>query len=732
MSIVFNKSAKTISLHTAHTTYQMKIMHHGQLVHTYYGLRCDDDMSYLIQYRDRGFSGNPYDAGRDRTISCDVLPLEYSSEGNGDYRRTAFGARDSRGVSGCDLRYVSHSIEDGKYALAGMPAVFADASKAQTLRVELRDERLPVRVTLLYGVIPDCDCITRSVVIRNAGSEPIVLENAASTCVDFLNGSYDLIHFYGRHLAERITERTPVVHQETIIGSRRGTSSHHHNPFVVLAEKHTDEDHGLCLGVSLLWSGSFTCCAAMDSYDQTRLTMGIQEERFNYTLVPGETFAAPEAAMILTGNGFTAMSQLYHRLMNDHIIRDPWKGQERPVLINNWEATYANFTGGIIYNIARQAAELGVDMMVLDDGWFGRRNDDNDGLGDWTVNEEKLGCSMHELVRRIKQLGMRFGLWIEPEMVNMASDLYKAHPDWAFIIPGKKPVRSRNQLLLDFSRKEVVDNICEQLFRVLDGSGIDYIKMDMNRSVHDVYSAVMDHQSQGKVLYRYVLGVYDFMERLRERYPHMLIEGCSGGGGRFDAGMLYYTPQIWCSDMTDPIERVRIQYGTSFAYPVHTMGAHVSVSPNEQTGRVTPINTRAVVAMAGTFGYELDLNRVSEEDKAAVHKQVADFKRWQHLMQEGQYYRLTDCMENHEEAAWMLVAGDKSEALLSIVTLDTHDNAPVRYVRCKGLEPEAVYRDAQSGKCYTGAALMYAGIPVPFCRKEYMAWQIHLTREERP
>ena len=317
-----------------------------------------------------------------------------------------------------------------------------------------------------------------------------------------------------------------------------------------------------------------------------------------------------------------------------------------------------------------------------------------------------------------------------PNQHKSDSQYDQQHPDWAFIIPGKQPVRSRDQLVLDFSRREVVDNICSQLFSVLDGSGIDYIKMDMNRSINDVYSAAMEHQSQGKVLYKYVLGVYDFMERLRSRYPAMLIEGCAGGGGRFDAGLLYYAPQIWCSDMTDPIERIRIQYGTSFGYPVHCMGAHVSVSPNEQTGRVTPINTRAVVAMAGTFGYELDLNLVSEEDKAAVRQQIRDFKRWQHLMRDGLYFRLTDGLENREEAAWMLTAKDRSEALVSIVTLDIHDNAPIRYIRLKGLDAEAVYRDAQSGQTCTGAALMYAGLPVPKHRGEYVAWQIHLIREQ--
>ena len=728
MPILYDAGAQTLTIHTLRTTWQMKVMHHGILVHTYYGPRCEGDMSYALQYLDRGFSGNPFDAGMDRTVSCDALPQEYPCEGSGDYRRTAFGVRDAQGVSGCDLRYAGHRILPGKYSLPGMPAVYADDEEAQTLEVTLRDERLSLEVKLLYGVLPAHDCITRTAVVTNRGGAVLTLENAASTCVDVVRTDLDRIVFHGKHTMERQPERTPVSHGELLLGSRRGTSSHHMNPFTVLCEHEATEQSGLALGVGLLWSGSFSGSIGADTYGATRLLLGIQNERFNYELRPGECFTAPEALMVLSAEGLTGMSQRLHDVVRKHIVRGPWRDAERPILINNWEATYMNFTGEKLLSIARRAKELGVEMMVLDDGWFGRRNDDHDGLGDWTVNEAKLGCSMKELAKKIQDMGLRFGLWIEPEMVNMASDLYREHPDWAYVIPGKPPVRSRDQLLLDFSREEVVDSIYSRINAVISGCGIDYIKMDMNRSVHDVYTVTRGLQSQGKVLYRYVLGVYDFMQRLLDANPELLIEGCSGGGGRFDLGMLYYTPQIWTSDNTDPIERLRIQYGTSFCYPVCAMGAHVSVSPNEATGRVTPLSVRGAVAMAGTFGYELDLNLLPDAEKEEVRRQIVTFRGLRRLTLEGDYYRLTDCVTDRDASAWMIVSKDRSEALLTWVTRDVHDNMAVLPIRARGLDPEAVYEDEATGESWTGAALMYQGVIIPRHRGEYSVRQYHLLR----
>lgn len=450
---------------------------------------------------------------------------------------------------------------------------------------------------------------------------------------------------------------------------------------------------------------------------------------FEYSLKQGDVFHAPEVALAYAEDGLTSLSQKYHKLIRDNVCRGIYKNAPRPVLINNWEATYFDFDGSKIIQIAKQAAELGVEMLVLDDGWFGKRNSDLSGLGDWFVNEEKMGGTLASVVDQVNALGMKFGIWIEPEMVSEDSDLYRAHPDYAFQIPGKPPVLGRNQLVLDFSRKEVVDCVFDQITAVLDSANIAYIKMDMNRSIMDVYTALEGNQNQGAILYQYVLGVYDFLERLITRYPQILLEGCSGGGGRFDAGMLYYTPQIWCSDNTDAIERIKIQHGTSFGYPVSTVGSHVSAVPNHQTGRVTNITTRAAVAMAGSFGYELDLNIVSEEEKEMVKTQIADCKKYWNLTHEGLYYRLHDPLENPEAAAWEFVSEDKREALLTVVTLDTHCNPPANYVKLKGLNPDAMYRVEGKSEQYSGSALMYGGIPIPFLMNEYQAWQLHLIQE---
>lgn len=727
---------KIIPLDTKHTTYQMGVTEQGFLLHLYYGSKVDCDMDYLLTYYDRGFSGNPGDVD-DRTFSLDALPQEYPSCGAGDFRSPSLAVRGADGTPGCDLRYKTHRWLDGKYAIPGLPAVYADQTAARTLEVVLADPVAGVEVTLKYGVLPELDVITRCAVIKNTGSREIILDKAASVNLDFLCGGYDLIHFTGRHGMERMPQRVKLGPGSLTQGSRRGTSSHQQNPFVILADHSATEDAGACWGISLLYSGNFSGEAAVDQFSQTRLTLGLREWGFDYPLAPGESLATPEAAMAYTAEGLTALSQIYHRLIRRHVCRGKYRDIRRPILINNWEATYFDFTGDKIVDIARQAAELGVEMLVLDDGWFGRRDDDCAGLGDWKVNEAKLGGPLKDVVDRVNDLGMAFGLWIEPEMVSEDSDLYRAHPDWAFTVPGRQPVRGRSQLVLDFSRPEVVDGVFNQIAAVIDQANIKYIKMDMNRSITDVYSSGQARQHYGKTMHRYVLGVYDFLERLITRYPDMLIEGCSGGGGRFDAGMLYYTPQIWCSDNTDAIERIRIQHGTSFGYPIQTMGAHVSAVPNHQTGRTTPIGTRATVAMAGTFGYELDLSLITEEEKEAVKNQIATYKRYWHLIADGRYYRLHEPGRDTEMAAWNFAAADGSEALLSAVSLDTHCNGPVTYVPCKGLVPDARYDltpvegSAPGAKAYkkiSGAALMETGIPMPLIPGEYNAWSWAVVR----
>ena len=729
MGIIYCEKDRTFTLQTKNTTYQMQVNRYGFLLHLYYGKKTDGCMDYLLTYYDRGFSGNPYDAGEDRTYSMDTLPQEFPCYGNGDFRSTAFAVENADGSMSCDLRYKSHKIFDGKYNLEGLPAVYASEEEAQTLEILMEDPVTGVKVVLLYGVLSAQDIITRSVCVKNESSGKIYLNKIESASLDFLYGDYELLTFYGRHAMERNVQRVPVVHGTQKIGSVRGTSSHQYNPMMILAEKETTEDKGNCYAMSFVYSGCFQGEVLKDQLNQTRMMLGLQEEAFRYPLETGEMFQAPEVILSYSSEGMNRLSQNLHHCIRQHICRGKYKEEIRPILINSWEAAYFDFTGDTIYELAKAAKEVDIDMLVMDDGWFGKRDDDNSGLGDWFVNEKKLGGTLGNLIKRINDLGVKFGIWIEPEMVSEDSDLYRKHPDWALTVPGRNPVRSRNQLVLDFSRKEVVDEIYDQICKVLDQGNIEYVKWDMNRSLMDVYSSVT--RDQGRVLHDYVLGLYDFLERLVQRYPNLLIEGCSGGGGRFDAGMMYYTPQIWCSDNTDAIDRLRIQYGTSFGYPVSVVGSHVSAVPNHQTGRKTPLHTRGVVAMSGTFGYELNLMKLSEEEKQEIREQIAEYKSYASIIQNGLYYRLSDPTTG-EICAWEFVHTDEKEqskVLLNIVMQVIHGNMTVNYVKLQGLEETAVYREEKSGKRYTGAALMYGGMPLPIEPGEYQAYQYCFVKE---
>lgn len=719
MAITFNETTRIFTLTTAHTTYQMQADAQGYLLHLYYGVRTAGEMDYLLNYGDRGFSGNPNSAGNDRTYSLDALPQEYPSLGTGDFRNYALNIENADGSQCCNPIYITHEIEAGKYTLKGLPFVRAEENEAETLKIILEDPVTKVELHLLYGVLEKEDIITRSVMIKNAGKAPVTVKKAQSACLDFLHGDYDLIKFYGRHAMERNMERMPVSHESTRIGSRRGTSSHQYNPGVILAGKNTNEDSGSCYGMLFVYSGNFLVEAEKDQYDQTRIQMGLTDELFAYPLEAGAEFTAPEVILSYTNKGLSRLSQQYHHCIMNHICQGKYVHANRPVLINSWEAAYFDFTGDTIVELAKEAKALGIDMVVMDDGWFGKRNDDNSSLGDWYVNEEKLGGTLTKLIERVNAEGVKFGIWIEPEMVSEDSDLYREHPDWAITIPGRKPVRSRNQLVLDFSRKEVRDEIFKRICAVLDQGNVEYIKWDMNRSLADIYAP--------NVTYDYVLGVYDFLEKLTNRYPDILIEGCSGGGGRFDAGMLYYTPQIWCSDNTDAINRTRIQYGTSFFYPVAAMGSHVSAVPNHQTGRVTSMHTRGVAAMSGTFGYELNPALLNAKEKAEIRAQLAQYREYQELIREGDYYRLSNPFQDNF-AAWMVVSDDRSKALVSVIRLTAEANPPAAYVTLKGMEEDAFYREKTTGKVYPGAALMEAGILLPAAVSEYEAYQIALER----
>lgn len=728
MGIVYSKSDRTFTIQTKNTTYQMQVDPYGFLLHLYYGKKTDGScMDYLLTYYDRGFSGNSFDAGDDRTYSMDALPQEYPSYGTGDYRSTALIVENADGSTACDLRYRSHHIFNGKYKIPGLPAVYADETESQTLEIVMEDAVTGVEVTLQYGVLPDYDVITRSEKIVYRGEGKICIRKAQSACLDFVQGKYDLLTFYGRHAMERTMQREPVTHGSHVIGSVRGTSSHQYNPMMILADENTTDQYGNCYAMSFVYSGNFKGETLKDQFGQTRALMGLQDEMFSYPLAEGETFYTPEVLLTFSGSGMNFLSQNLHRCIRQHICRGKYKESVRPVLVNSWEASYFDFDGDTLYELAKEAKHAGIDMLVLDDGWFGKRDDDNSGLGDWFVNEKKLGGTLGDLIKKINDLGVKFGIWVEPEMISEDSDLYREHPDWALTIPGRNPVHARNQLVLDFSRKEVVDHIFDQICKVLDQGNIEYVKWDMNRSLMDVFSR--GTEDQGRVMYDYVLGLYDFLERIVTRYPDLLIEGCSGGGGRFDAGMMYYTPQIWCSDNTDALDRLQIQYGTSFGYPVSAVGSHVSAVPNHQTGRITSLHTRGVVAMAGTFGYELNLGKLSEEEKQEIRLQVEEYRKFAPLIQTGLYYRLSD-PAREEYAAWAFVSEDQKEVLLNVVLQEIHGNMTVNYVKLQGLKCSAIYRDTETGKSYNGAALMEAGIPMPVEMGEFKAYQMHLTAEE--
>ena len=722
MCIHFQKDNQIFTLQTEHTTYQFQADAYGFLLHLYYGKKADGEMDYLLTFADRGFSGCPADVGSCRTYSMDALPQEFPCAGTGDYRSPALIVRNGDGTYCCDLRYTGHKIYGGKYSLDGLPAVYAQAEEAQTLEVYMEDPVTHVQAVLLYGVLPKLDIITRSVKLMNSGGERVFVEKAASAAMDFIYGDYELMTFYGRHNMERNVSRIKVGHERLSIGSGRGSSSHQYNPSMILAGENTQEDCGLCYGLTLVYSGNFLGEAQKDQFNQTRILLGLPGDMFSYLLAAGESLIVPETVMTCSTEGFSKLSQNFHKCFRKHLCRGKYRDISRPVLINSWEAAYFNFNGETILNLAREAAGLGIEMVVMDDGWFGRRSDDNSSLGDWTVNEEKLGCSLKTLVENVNGLGLKFGIWVEPEMISEDSELYRAHPDWAFVIPGRGPVRSRNQLVLDFSRREVRDFIYGRLCELLDSANMDYVKWDMNRSIANVFSP--EGKDSGQVLYDYVLGVYEVLEKLISRYPNLLIEGCCGGGGRFDAGMLYYTPQIWCSDNTDAIDRTIIQYGTSFIYPAGTMGAHVSTVPNHQTGRSVSMNTRGVVAMAGTFGYELDPGKLDDEEKDKIREQIRAYHKYAPLIAGGDYYRLSNPAAD-ETAAWAFVSEDKTKVLLNVIMLQLHGNMTVNYVRLLGLKEHSLYREEKTGKVYSGAALMWAGLPLPLESGPYRGYQMY-------
>lgn len=716
---------RTFYLETANTLYQMKADEYGVLKHLWYGAKTGQDMEYLLDYPDVGFSGNIYDAENNRNYSLDTLPLEYATEGIGDFRISAVGVRYPNGASALDLRYESYRIEPGKYSIPGLPAVYAEEYEAETVAITLKDTASDIRVVLKYGVLPAFDVITRSAVIINDGTQAVMVNKAHSLCLDIPYGHWEWVHFHGRWTKEREPERRPLLHGIQQSSSKRGTSSHQQNPVVLLCREGCTETSGTCIGAVLMYSGCFQTQIEYDQLNQTRVVMGMNTHTFSWELKPGNSFYTPEVILSQSTTGFETLSHQFHRVIREHVCRGKYKMIERPVLINNWEATYFDFNEDKLVEIAKGAAELGVDMLVMDDGWFGKRDSDSKGLGDWYVNQEKLPNGLEGLVKKVNDLGLQFGIWVEPEMVSEDSDLFRAHPEWAIQIPGRKPTRSRFQLVLDMSRKDVQDYLFDALSRILSSANISYVKWDFNRSVSDWYLEALPAARQKEMSHRFVLGLYDLLERLTSAFPNVLFEGCCGGGGRFDAGILYYCPQIWCSDDTDAFERTQIQYGTSFFYPISAMGSHVSAVPNHQTGRVTPLKSRGITAMSGSFGFELDLNKLTDEEKEEVKLQIALFKEYGPLIHNGKYYRLSDPFRE-KYAIWEYVSRDAKKVLVHALIFRTEPNM-LRYpIRLRGLDPDKKYRLREDGVIYSGNALMNGGILIPKVWGDYVPVEMYL------
>ena len=630
--------------------------------------------------------------------------MEYSCNGSGDYRLAALSIKDSMGRTTTDIRYLDHKIYDGKPKLKGLPATYCnDDREAQTLELITIDKFTGAKVTLYYTAFANYSVVTESVKVENTGKETFEIEKVASCCVNFPSMDYNMINLSGVWSRERRVITRHLAHGIQSVASKRGSSSHNHNPFVALVDDKGGEDFGDAFGFNLVYSGNFSADIETDYLDCTRLVMGINPIDFTWVVEPGDEFQSPEVVMVYSDSGMGKMSRTFHDLYNNNLIRGEWKNKKRPLLINSWEGSGFDFDQETLVRYAKEAKKLGIELLVMDDGWFGHRDSDNSSLGDWFVNESKLKGGLTKLIERVNAEGVQFGIWYEPEMISEDSELYKAHPDWCVHVEGREQSPARQQYVIDMTRQDVRDCIFNQMYDVLSKNNIAYLKWDYNRAITEPASVMLDARHSKEFFHRFILGTYELMDRITSAFPHILFESCAGGGGRFDAGMLYYMPQAWASDNTDPIERLTIQFGTTMCYPASSMGAHVSAC--DRTG----IETKAAVAMAGTFGYELDPKEMSEEDKEKVKEQVKNYHRYYNVIHFGDLYRIIAPTDDEFKCAWEYVAKDKSEALLTVVI---KNRAPHDFllIKMKGLDPEKMYRDETDGEIYSGALLMNAGI----------------------
>ena len=727
MAIRYNEKTNSFQLDTKGSSYVIGIADaEGFVGHAYFGRKLgDDDVTYLMRAGEHPFT--PEKNARDRLSFLDCFPMEYPTGGVGDFRESAIVVRSNGGHRALQLTLDSYCIFKGKKPLTALPATWGSEEDTETLELFLTDQVLQVKAVLSYSIFDGIDAVVRSVKLFNESSEPVFIERIMSASMDMDNREYDKILLTGSWARERHINRTPVNYGVQSMSSVRGEEGHQTHPFMALLDKTATEDVGDVYGINLIYSGNFLTLADRGQFDTVRLMTGINPEGFCWKLNPGECFQAPEAVLVYSAEGLNGMSHAFHDLYRNHLIRGEYRDKKRPILINNWEATYFDFTTEKLLSIAREASKLGIEMLVMDDGWFGNRFDDNRALGDWFVNEEKLPGGLKYLADEVNKLGMKFGIWLEPEMISPDSDLYRAHPDWAIQIPGRTAGLARNQYVLDMSRTEIQDYIFDLVAGILKSANIEYVKWDMNRPLADIGSYALSAECQGELFHRYVLGVYRLQERLVTEFPHLLLENCSGGGARFDAGMLYYSPQIWCSDDTDAIERLTIQEGTALIYPLSAMGAHVSDCPNHTVGRVTPFETRGYVALAGTFGYELDVTKIPAEDREMIPEQVAMYHKYNDLVRNGDYYRVASYQQNRMYDCYMVVAKDKSEALVTFIQVMGRPNAHSRRILLKGLCPDKKYRIEGEERTYLGSTLMQAGILIGNLWGDYKGKLIHLV-----
>ncbi len=727
MAIKYNEQNKSFQLDTKSASYVIGVVDaEGFVGHAYFGKKLgEDDVTYLMRTGEAPFT--PEKNSRDRLSFLDCFPMEYPTGGVGDYRESAIVVRSSGGHRALQLTMDSFNIYKGKKPLEGLPATWGSEEDTETLELVLTDKVLNVKAVLSYSIFEGIDAVVRSVKLYNESAEPVFIDRIMSASMDMDNKEYDKILLNGSWARERHINRTPVNYGVQSMSSTRGEEGHQTHPFMALLDKTATDDAGDVYGINLIYSGNFLTLADRGQFDNVRLMTGINPEGFCWKLNPGESFQAPEAVLVYSAEGLNGMSHAFHDLYREHLIRGEYRDKKRPILINNWEATYFDFNTEKLLNIAKEASKLGIEMLVMDDGWFGNRCDDNRALGDWLVNEEKIQGGLKYLVDEVNKLGMKFGIWFEPEMISPESDLYREHPDWAIQVPGRVAGLARNQLVLDMSRPEIQDYIFDLVANVLRSANIEYVKWDMNRPLSDIGSYALSAECQGELYHRYVLGVYRLQERLVTEFPHVLLENCSGGGARFDAGMLYYGPQIWCSDDTDAIERLTIQEGTALIYPLSAMGAHVSDCPNHAVGRVTPFETRGYVALAGTFGYELDVTRIPEADRNMIPDQVAMYHKYNDLVRTGDYYRVASYQQNRMYDCYMVVAKDKSEALVTFIQVMGRPSSHSRRILLKGLCPDKKYRIEGEDRTYLGSTLMQAGILVENMWGDYRGKLIHIV-----